>query len=236
MFGLDILLRWPFFFFFVAVGLVFTAVYSYLLGRINPTAIIAEDAGSLDRKLLAALFEVLTALLAMAPVAWFAGIDPGWLSIPILTGQQRLFLLGGTELALIPGYERGQELFLVGNIEFALTAIAKYWCVMFCLAGRDMRLGEKRQMLTLGAVSLVIDWRVALLVWGGFLLLTALTRSADLGALWAGTALPLATWYCFPEPLVIIFSLLCASQVIRPYLKKIRALLERSKQYDSEES
>ena len=41
----------------------------------------------------------------------------------------------------------------------------------------------------------MIDWRIALVVWGGFLILAILTRYVSLGSVWAGASFPVATWF-----------------------------------------
>lgn len=235
MLGL-MLFYWPFFLTWMLVGMAVTAVLAFLLGRVNPAAILSkyvfrtdlsqQDGGRVDLAavrqalgtgpaLAALALEVLTAGLAMALFLWFAAGDPGYIPLP------------GFEAS--PGSPFGLEtdpgLLPIGNIEYAITAFGKYWAAMFCLAGREFRIRDEKGMITLGVAALVIDWRVALVVWGGFFLLTFLTRCADVGGLWAGTVFPLLTWYCFPEPLVVVLSLLCASQMIRPYLRRVRELL-----------
>ena len=45
----------------------------------------------------------------------------------------------------------------------------------------------------------MIDWRVALVVWGGFLILAALTKWVSLGSIWAGASFPFATWFVYHD-------------------------------------
>lgn len=235
MLGL-MLIYWPFFLVWVLVGMAVTAVAAFLLGRVNPAAILSkyvfhtdlsrQDGGRVDLAnlrqalgtgpaLAALALEALTAGLAMALFLWFAAADPGYIPLPGFEASP------GSPFAL----ETDPGFLPLGNIEYAVTAFGKYWVAMFCLAGREFRIKGEKGMITLGVATLVIDWRVALVVWGGFFLLTFLTRCADVGGLWAGTAFPLLTWYYFPEPLVVVLSLLCASQMIRPYLRRVRELL-----------
>ncbi len=235
-----ILIYWPLFLVWMGVGMAVTAVAAFLLGRVNPAAILSRcikhtdltrqgngraDLANLRQFLgtgptLAALFlEALTAALAMTLFLWFAAADPGYIPLPGFDASPGYVPFLGFET------DPGPSFLPLGNIEYAITAFGKYWVAMFCLAGRDFRIKGEKGMVTLGVAALVIDWRIALVVWGGFFLLTALTRCADIGALWAGTAFPLLTWYYFPEPLVVILSLLCASQMIRPYLHRVRELI-----------
>ena len=48
----------------------------------------------------------------------------------------------------------------------------------------------------------MIDWRVALVVWGGFLVLAVLTRYVSLGSSWAGVPFPFATWFVYQDGLL----------------------------------
>ena len=41
-----------------------------------------------------------------------------------------------------------------------------------------------------GTIAIMMDWRIALVVWGGFLVLAILTRYVSLGSLWAGASFP----------------------------------------------
>ena len=78
----------------------------------------------------------------------------------------------------------------------------KYWAGVFCLLGHMFpcmfHFKGGKGILSGGTIALMIDWRVALVVWGGFLILTALTRYVSLGSLWAGDSFPFITWYCYP--------------------------------------
>ena len=40
-------------------------------------------------------------------------------------------------------------------------------------------------ILSGGTIAIMIDWRIALVVWGGFLILAILTRYVSLGSVWA---------------------------------------------------
>ena len=111
-----------------------------------------------------------------------------------------------------------------------ITLIAKYWGALFCLLGHmfPCMFGFKggKGILSGGAVALMVDWRIALVVWGGFLLLVILTKYVSLGSTWAGTSFPFATWFCFPDqPLVIILGFLCGALVVWQHRANIKRLL-----------
>lgn len=79
--------------------------------------------------------------------------------------------------------------------------VAKYWAALFCLLGHMFpcmfHFKGGKGILSGGTIALMIDWRVALVVWGGFLVLVILTRYVSLGSVWAGASFPVATWFAF---------------------------------------
>ncbi len=82
------------------------------------------------------------------------------------------------------------------------VVLGKYWAALFCLLGHMFpcmfHFKGGKGILSGGTIAIMIDWRVALVVWGGFLILTALTRYVSLGSLWAGASFPFATWIFHP--------------------------------------
>ena len=95
----------------------------------------------------------------------------------------------------------------------------KYWAGLWCLLGHmfpcmfDFKGGKG--ILSGGTIALMLDWRVALVVWGGFLILAVLTRYVSLGSCVAALALGI----CFTvmhgdKPVVIIFAWLIALTAI----------------------
>ena len=57
---------------------------------------------------------------------------------------------------------------------------AKYWAGLFCLLGHMFpcmfHFKGGKGILSGGTIAIMIDWRVALVVWGGFILLAVLTK------------------------------------------------------------
>ena len=68
---------------------------------------------------------------------------------------------------------------LIGSIANA-PLLGKYWAALFCLLGHMFpcmfHFKGGKGILSGGTIAIMIDWRIALVVWGGFLLLTVLTR------------------------------------------------------------
>ena len=70
-----------------------------------------------------------------------------------------------------------------------VVVFAKYWAALFCLLGHMFpcmfQFKGGKGILSGGTIALMVDWRIALVVWGGFLLLVVLTKYVSLGSTWA---------------------------------------------------
>ncbi len=110
-----------------------------------------------------------------------------------------------------------------------LLAYSKYWAGLFCLVGHMFPCMFKfkggKGILSGGAVALMIDWRVALVVWGGFLLLAVLTRYVSLGSCWAGASFPFASWFVYRDWLVLLLAAACGGLVLWKHRGNIQRLL-----------
>ena len=106
---------------------------------------------------------------------------------------------------------------------------AKYWAGLFCLLGHMFpcmfHFKGGKGILSGGTIAIMIDWRVAVVVWGGFLLLTILTRYVSLGSLWSGASFPFITWYCYPDPAIIVLGFLLGGLVVWKHRANIQRLL-----------
>ena len=107
--------------------------------------------------------------------------------------------------------------------------LGKYWAALFCLLGHMFpcmfHFKGGKGILSGGTIAIMIDWRIALVVWGGFLILTALTRYVSLGSLWAGASFPFISWYCYPDPLIVVLAFACGGLVVWQHRANIKRLL-----------
>ena len=105
----------------------------------------------------------------------------------------------------------------------------KYWAGLFCLLGHMFpcmfHFKGGKGILSGGTIALMIDWRIALVVWGGFLILTVLTRYVSLGSLWAGASFPFISWYCYTDPLIVVLAFACGGLVVWQHRANIKRLL-----------
>ena len=107
--------------------------------------------------------------------------------------------------------------------------LGKYWAALFCLLGHMFpcmfHFKGGKGILSGGTIALMIDWRIALVVWGGFLILTVLTRYVSLGSLWAGASFPFISWYCYPDSVSVILAFACGGLVVWQHRANIKRLL-----------
>lgn len=106
-----------------------------------------------------------------------------------------------------------------------------YWAALFCLLGHMFpcmfHFKGGKGILSGGTIAIMIDWRLALVVWGGFLILTALTRWVSLGSVWAGATFPIATWlFVSHDPVVVILSILIGGMILWMHRSNIKRLIK----------
>lgn len=147
-----------------------------------------------------------------------------------LTNFYRTFGGGLTLVVILCDVLKAVIAVLLGSWQFGgLFLVGKYWAGLFCLLGHMFPCMFKfkggKGILSGGTIAIMIDWRIALVVWGGFLLLTVLTRYVSLGSLWAGASFPFATWACYPDPVIVILGFLCGGLVVWQHRANIQRLL-----------
>lgn len=116
-----------------------------------------------------------------------------------------------------------------GNMMPGIALLGKYWAALFCLLGHMFpcmfEFKGGKGILSGGTIALMIDWRIALVVWGGFIILFLLTRYVSLGSVWAGASFPFISWYCYPDPLIVVLAFLCGGLVVWKHRGNIKRLL-----------
>ena len=114
--------------------------------------------------------------------------------------------------------------------ESTMFLYAKYWAGLFCLLGHMFpcmfRFRGGKGILSGGTLAILVDWRIALVVWGGFLLLFLLTRYVSLGSVFAGVSFPFLSWYCYPDPVVVILAFCAGGLVVWKHRENIQRLVQ----------
>src|SRR5699024_3534449 len=104
------------------------------------------------------------------------------------------------------------------NQEAIVVVYGKYWAGTFCLLGHMFpcmfHFKGGKGILSGGTIAIMIDWRIALVVWGGFLVLAVLTRYVSLGSSSTGVALPIVTWVVYQDGLLLLLSLVIGGLIV----------------------
>ena len=106
---------------------------------------------------------------------------------------------------------------------------AEYWAGLFCLLGHMFpcmfHFKGGKGILSGGTIVWMIDWRIGLVVWVGFLLLFLLTKYVSLGSVWAGASFPFATWYFYPDPVIVLLAFLLGALILWKHRSNIVRLI-----------
>ena len=113
--------------------------------------------------------------------------------------------------------------------ELLVVALGKYWAGAFCLLGHMFpcmfHFKGGKGILSGGTIVWMIDWRIGLVVWVGFLLLFLLTKYVSLGSVWAGASFPFATWYFYPDPVIVLLAFLLGALILWKHRSNIVRLI-----------
>lgn len=107
--------------------------------------------------------------------------------------------------------------------------LAKYWAGMWCLLGHMFpcmfHFKGGKGILSGGTIAIMIDWRIALVVWGGFIVLAVLTRYVSLGSCWAGASFPFATWFVYHDTVLLVLAVVIGGLILYMHRANIHRLL-----------
>ena len=111
------------------------------------------------------------------------------------------------------------------------TVEAKLWGGLFCALGHMFpavyQFKGGKGILSCGTLLLMLDWRVALVAWGTFLLLAFLTRYVSLGSVMCALTTPVTVVLCYPgHPVALGLMTLTAALVVWAHRGNISRLLK----------
>lgn len=110
-----------------------------------------------------------------------------------------------------------------------VIALGKYWAGTFCLIGHMFpcmfQFKGGKGILSGGTIAIMIDWRVALVVWGGFLVLAILTKWVSLGSIWAGASFPFATWFVYHNWLLLALAIFLGGLIVWKHRGNLKRIL-----------
>lgn len=109
------------------------------------------------------------------------------------------------------------------------VVLFKYWAALFCLLGHMFPCMFKfkggKGILSGGTIAIMLDWRIAVVVWGGFLILAVVTKYVSLGSVWAGGSFPFISWYCYPDPVIVVLAFIIGGLVVWQHRGNIQRLI-----------
>ena len=77
-----------------------------------------------------------------------------------------------------------------------------------------------------GTIALMLDWRIALVVWGGFLVLALITKWISLGSIWAGASFPFATWFVYHDVVLLVMGIFIGALVVWKHRGNLKRILK----------
>lgn len=130
--------------------------------------------------------------------------------------------------SLMIGYAVGMAGFW--EMPVHVTLLLKYWAGLWCVVGHMypcmFHFKGGKGVLSGGTLVWMIDWRIGLVAWGGFLLLAVLTKWVSLGSVWAGFSYPISTWFAFHDPLLVILAIIPGWLLVWKHRGNIQRILK----------
>ena len=153
-----------------------------------------------------------------------------------LTNFYRVFGGGLTLVVILCDVIKAILAVLIGTLVIGMVTggwmgpvLGKYWAGLFCLLGHMFpcmfHFKGGKGILSGGAIAIMIDWRIALVVWGGFLILAILTRYVSLGSCWAGASFPFATWFVYHNVVITVLGAVIGLLILYMHRGNIKRLL-----------
>ncbi len=153
-----------------------------------------------------------------------------------LTNFHRVFGGGLTFVVILCDVVKAILAVLIGTLIIGMVTggwmgpvLGKYWAGLFCLLGHMFpcmfHFKGGKGILSGGTIALMLDWRVALVVWGGFLILAVLTKWVSLGSIWAGASFPFATWFVYHDLFLLILSIIIGGLIVWKHRGNLKRIL-----------
>jgi glycerol-3-phosphate acyltransferase PlsY len=124
----------------------------------------------------------------------------------------------------------GAHLLQNSGIDLVTDLRAKYIAGLFCELGHmyPVMFGFRggKGIMSGGIIAIMIDWRVAVVVWGSFLILAAATKYVSLGSISTGILFPIMAWVLFRDPVCLVFAVLVGGLIVFQHRSNIQRLIQ----------
>lgn len=111
-----------------------------------------------------------------------------------------------------------------------IPLLGKLWAALFVMLGHDFpfMFGFRggKGVLSGGAVALALDWRIALICWGLFILVVVLSRYVSLGSIIAGVSFAVTVGAFYPYVPDIVLGILCGVLLVWGHRSNILRLIQ----------
>lgn len=123
----------------------------------------------------------------------------------------------------------GAYLLRRAGIDAVSTLRAKYISGLFCELGHmfPVTFGFKggKGIMSGGIIAIMIDWRVAAVVWGSFLILAIATKYVSLGSVSTGILFPIMAWILWRDWLCLLCAILIGGLIVFQHRSNIQRLI-----------
>ena len=123
----------------------------------------------------------------------------------------------------------GAYLLRRAGIDAVSTLRAKYISGLFCELGHmfPVTFGFKggKGIMSGGIIAIMIDWRVAAVVWGSFLILAIATKYVSLGSVSTGILFPIMAWILWRDWLCLMCAILIGGLIVFQHRSNIQRLI-----------
>lgn len=122
----------------------------------------------------------------------------------------------------------GAKLMEQGGAAVLDSVQAKYVSGLFCELGHmfPCMFGFQggKGIMSGGIIAIMISWKVAIVVWGSFLLLTAITKYVSVGSISTGILFPVMAWVLYRDPVCLLFAILVGGLIVFQHRGNIQRL------------
>ena len=123
----------------------------------------------------------------------------------------------------------GAYLLRRAGIDAVSTLRAKYISGLFCELGHmfPVTFGFKggKGIMSGGIIAIMIDWRVAAVVWGSFLILAVATKYVSLGSVSTGILFPIMAWILWQDWMCLLCAILIGGLIVFQHRSNIQRLI-----------